>query len=45
MESPLDGTKSIFTLYVNKSPASSVVKENTAMLFFCEAPEVFCGLT
>lgn len=31
-------------MFLNKSPAPSVVKEKAATLLYCEAPELLCGL-
>ena len=31
-------------MFLNKSPATSVVWKNAVTLFYCEAPEMFCGL-
>ena len=40
----LYGTILFDYLFLNKPPSTSVVWENVARLFCCEAPEIFCGL-
>ena len=35
----------LFLMFQIKYPSASAAEENTATLFYCDAPEMFCGAT